>query len=83
MYIHLGNNFIIPAADIIAILNIKSPMPKDIKEIIEIAKTEKKLFNVSEKGKEKALIICTEKAYLSPISSTTLFRRADTFYREV
>lgn len=83
MYIHLGNNFIIPSADIIAILNIEPPISKDIKEIIEIAKTEKSILNVSEKGKEKAMIICTNKVYLSPISSTTLFRRANNFYREV
>ncbi|HNX28219.1 MAG TPA: DUF370 domain-containing protein [Syntrophomonadaceae bacterium] len=83
MYIHLGNNVIIPSVDIIAILNIESPISKDVKEIIEIAKTEKNLINISAKGKEKALIICTEKVYLSPISSTTLFRRAKNFYREV
>ncbi len=83
MYIHLGNNFIIPSADIIAILNIEPPISKDIKEIIEIARTEKNIFNVSGNGKEKTLIICTEKVYLSPISSTTLFRRANNFYREV
>ncbi|HPF43636.1 MAG TPA: DUF370 domain-containing protein [Syntrophomonadaceae bacterium] len=83
MYIHLGNNYIIPSADIIAILNIEPPISKDIIEIIEIAKTEKSILNVSEKGKEKAMIICTNKVYLSPISSTTLFRRANNFYREV
>lgn len=79
MYIHLGNNCIIPFTDIVAILNIDPPISRDIKEIIEIAKTEKKLFNVSEKGKEKAVIICTEKVFLSPISSTTLLRRANNF----
>ena len=40
MYIHLGNNYIIPSADIIAILNIEPPISIDIIEIIEIAKTE-------------------------------------------
>lgn len=83
MYIHLGNNYVVPFSDIIMILKINSPMPKHMNEIIEIAKTEKRLFNVSEKGKEKAMIICNEKIFLSPISSTTLFKRANNFYREV
>ena len=83
MYIHLGNNYVVPFSDIIMLLKLNSPMPKHMNEIIEIAKTEKRLFNVSEKGKEKAMIICNEKIFLSPISSTTLFKRANNFYREV
>ncbi len=83
MYIHLGNNYIVSSKDIIAILNIEPPISKDIKEIIEIAKMEKNIFNINEKGKEKALIICIDKVYLSPISSTTLFRRSENFYKEV
>ena len=83
MYIHLGNNYVIPFSDILMILRINSPVPKHMKEIIDIAKTEKKLFNVSEKGKEKSMIICKERIFLSPISSTTLLKRADNFYREV
>lgn len=83
MYIHLGNNCIISSADIIAILNIEPPISKGILEIMEIAKTEKFLLNISEKDKEKALIICSDKVYVSPISSKTLLRRADNFFKEV
>ena len=36
MYIHLGNNYVIAARDIIAILNIEKPYSNDIKEILEI-----------------------------------------------
>jgi len=83
MYIHLGSDFIIPASSVIAILNIEGPVSKDLHEIIEIAELDKKLVNISNKDKKKALLICDDKAYISPISSNTLFKRATNFYKEV
>lgn len=83
MYIHLGNNHIISAQSIIAILNIEPQLSEDLIDIIDMAKLDKKLINVSEKGKEKALIVCDNKVYLSPISSTTLYKRAFNHYKGV
>ncbi|MDD3852408.1 MAG: DUF370 domain-containing protein [Syntrophomonadaceae bacterium] len=83
MYIHLGNNYIVSAGDIIAILSLEPPVAEEVKEIIEIAKLEKNFSNVSEKGKEKALIICDKGVVLSPISSTTLQKRAFNYLKEV
>jgi regulator of extracellular matrix RemA (YlzA/DUF370 family) len=76
MYIHLGNNYIISLKKTISILNIIPPISNDLKEIIEIAQLEKRLINISEKGKEKTLVLCDNKVYLSPISSNTLYKRA-------
>ncbi|MGI6467687.1 MAG: DUF370 domain-containing protein [Syntrophomonadaceae bacterium] len=76
MYIHLGNNYIISAPSIIAILNYEPPVSTDVRDIVEIARMEKNLVSISEKGKEKAVVICDQKVYLSPISSTTLYKRA-------
>lgn len=83
MYIHLGNNYIISADKVIAVLNYEKPISKDLEEIVEIARIEKKLINISEKGKEKAVIVCDQNVYLSPISSTTLFKRAFNHLKEV
>lgn len=82
MYIHLGNNYIISFNDIIAILNMETPVSQDLTDIIEIARTEKKLIRISEKGKEKALVVCNDKVCLSPISSITLYKRASSKYEE-
>jgi regulator of extracellular matrix RemA (YlzA/DUF370 family) len=82
MYIHLGNNYIISFKSIIAILNIEPPISRDLTDIIEIARTERNLVRISKKGKEKALIVCSDKIYLSPISSTTLYKRASNNYEE-
>lgn len=83
MYIHLGNNYIISSQKIIAILNLEPPLAEDIQDILEIARSEKKLVPISEKGKDKSLVLCDDKVYLSPISSTTLYKRASLFVREV
>ena len=53
MYIHLGNNYIISTQNIIAIINLNPPLNEDIKDIMEIARSERKLVNISEKGKNK------------------------------
>ncbi len=81
MYMHLGNNYIIPLKDIIAILNIVPPLSEDIKDIIEIAKIEKNLINIGEKKKEKSLVICEDKVFISPMSSVTLYKRASSQYK--
>lgn len=83
MYIHLGNNYIISAKNIVAILNLEPPVSEDIHDIMEIARSEKNLTNISEKGKEKSMIVCDDQVYLSPISSTTLYKRAFNYVREV
>ena len=61
MYIHLGNNYIISAPSIIAILNYEPPVSTDVRDIVEIARMEKNLVSISEKGKEKAVVICDQK----------------------
>ncbi len=83
MYIHLGNDVIIPASSVIAILNIEDPVSEEIKDIMEIAALDKNLVNISNKEKKKALIITDKECFISPISSTTLYKRALNFYKEV
>mgnify|MGYP000979463785 CR=1 FL=1 len=75
MYIHLGNNYIISAQDIVAILNMNTNLSEDLMDIMELARLDKKLINISEKGKEKSLVVCKDRVYLSPISSVTLYKR--------
>lgn len=83
MYIHLGNDVVISAVDVIAILNIEEPISADLREIIEIAEIERKLVIISKKDKRKALIICKNQSYISPISSYTLYKRAIQYPKEV
>lgn len=83
MYIHLGSDVVISAQDLIAIVNIEKPMAADLQDILDIAAEERKLINISSKDKNKALVICDDCAYISPISSITLYKRANHYYKEV
>jgi regulator of extracellular matrix RemA (YlzA/DUF370 family) len=83
IYIHLGNNIITSSKNIIAILNIEPPVSADLEDIIEIAKQDKKFINISNKEKEKSLVITDENIYISPISSTTLYKRGLNYYKEM
>ena len=75
MYLHLGSNCVVSAQDMIAIINLSFLESAEINERIERAREEKRLINISEKGKEKSLIISDKNVYISPISSTTLYKR--------
>lgn len=76
MFIHLGGDTVIRSKDVIVILD------RQAKETSET--TEKFLNNCEQseqaeeisKGMTKSIVITTDKVYLSPISSTTLKRRA-------
>lgn len=83
MYIHLGNNYVISAESIIAIINIESSLLEDMEDIIQIAVENKNLVRISEKDKEKSLIICNDNIYISPISSMTLYKRSFNQLKEV
>ncbi len=82
MYIHLGNNYVISARSIIAILNIENSISEDIDDIMHVAIDEKKLINISDNEKKKALIICEDNVYISPISSLTLYKRSLNYHKE-
>lgn len=84
MYIHLGNDTVIAADELIAILNI--PEKRDgsdaIVKVIKNAETKKKLKIINDHEKARALIICHDQVYISGISSHTLYKRAINPYRE-
>lgn len=82
MYVHLGNNRIISGDRVIAIVNIEKNISYDLQDFIENSALDKKLINISKKDKKKALVICDEGVYLSPISSNTLYKRAIQDYKE-
>jgi len=83
MYLHLGNDRVISCDQVIAIINIEEPVGDDFKEIIENPELDKRLTNISQNEKKKALVICNDQIYLSPISSNTLYKRAVQYQKEV
>lgn len=78
MFLHLGGDVLINQNKIITILDLETAMKNltsenFLRKIIE----KQNVSYVSEKGKEKSLIVTMDGSYLSPISSTTLLKRSN------
>lgn len=82
MYIHLGNDILISSRDLISIINIENQINPELQDIIDIASVEKNIKVINKQDKVKSLVICDDYIYLSPISSTTLSKRAINYLKE-
>jgi len=81
MFIHIGENVVIPLKGIIAIMDIDSAnMSNDTKQFLKIADEEGFVRRVS-KDEPKSFILAEVNkkslVYLSPISSVTLSKRSN------
>ena len=77
MYIHLGGDVLMKKNKIVAIIDLETVTEGKINEnFLNNIKNTKEIISISENGKEKTLIITFKEHYLSPISSTTLFKRS-------
>jgi extracellular matrix regulatory protein B len=77
MFIHLGGEKIIRAAELIAIFDLSIEKSSKIsKQFIQQANKEKKIEVIGEE-ECKSLVVTKNKVYYSPISSTTLKKRAN------
>lgn len=77
MYIHLGGDVLIKKNNIVAIIDLENTTDNQINGMfLKSIKNNKNVNYISENGKEKTLIITLKEYYLSPISSTTLFKRS-------
>lgn len=79
MFLHLGENVVIPLNEIIAIFDINSTTSMDTRHFLKIAEEEGFIQRITED--EPKSFILTERnkksiIYLSPISSVTLSKRS-------
>ena len=78
MLLHLGGDVVIPKKEIIAIIDIKNKSKsKSTEEFLQTADEEGFIKHVAAPGKEKSFIITNKYIYLSPISASTLKKRAE------
>ncbi|MEW9699635.1 extracellular matrix regulator RemB [Paenibacillus sp. SI8] len=76
MFIHLGGEKIIRASELIAIFDISVEKSSKIsKQFIQQAAKDKKIEHIGEE-ECKSLVVTQNKVYYSPISSSTLKKRA-------
>ncbi|HEX7056512.1 MAG TPA: extracellular matrix/biofilm biosynthesis regulator RemA family protein [Bacilli bacterium] len=77
MYLHLGGEKVISTSEIIAIFDISPDKPAKISQaFLDIAEGENKIEVIGEE-EAKSLVVTESKIYYSPISSTTLKKRAN------
>ena len=82
MFLHIGNDYVIPLKSIIAILDLeKTTISKDTKEFLKIAEEEGFIKAINEDIPKSFILTETDKKskiYLSSISSVTLQKRVNT-----
>lgn len=79
MFLHLGGDVVTPKKDVIAILDVCCLFSPVTVEFVEITKEKKNIYIIAEKGKEKSYVITNRKVFVSPISCSTLKKRAESF----
>ncbi len=86
MFLHLGENVVVPIKDIIGIFDIETSMySSDTIQFLRMAEEDGFVQRIT-KDKPKSFVIAEvdkkSKIYLSPISSSTLTKRSETLYYE-
>lgn len=77
MFLHVGADVVVSLKRVVAILDLKSSMLADSsRELLRLAQSKKKVTDIAG-GDPKSLVLTEDEAYLSPISSLTLMKRAD------
>lgn len=84
MFLHLGENVVVPVKDVIGIFDIQTTMfSSDTIQFLRMAEEDgfiEKITNESPKSFVIAEVNKKSKVYLSPISSATLTKRTDVNY---
>jgi hypothetical protein len=86
VFLHLGENVVVPLKDIIGIFDIETSMySSDTTQFLRMAEEDGFVQRIT-KEKPKSFIIAEvdkkSKVFLSPISSATLTKRSETLYYE-
>ncbi|MFL0197908.1 extracellular matrix regulator RemB [Clostridium sp. WILCCON 0269] len=87
MFLHLGENIVVPIKDVIGIFNVEtSTYSSDTTQFLRMAEEDGFIHKIT-KDKPKSFIIAEvnkkSKIYLSPISSSTLTKRSEILYYEL
>ncbi|AOK90634.1 DUF370 domain-containing protein [Paenibacillus sp. CMAA1739] len=80
MYIHLGGEKIIRSSELVAIFDISIEKSSKIsKQYVNHAQQQKHVEMIGEE-EAKSIVVTQNTVYYSPISSTTLKKRANQFF---
>jgi len=84
MFLHLGGEVSVPKKEIMGIFDYETVRRSNItKEFLELAQNDKNIVEIAPNQPVKSFIITNSKVFLSPISSTTLQKRALLFFSSI
>lgn len=86
MFLHLGENVVVPIKDVIGIFDIETTMySADTSQFLRMAEEDGFVQRITEEPPKSFVIAEVDKKskiFLSPISSSTLSKRSQTVYLE-
>ena len=87
MFLHLGENVVVPIKDIIGIFDMEATMyGADTSQFLRLAEEDGFVYRITNE-KPKSFIVAEvdkkSKIFLSPISSATLSKRSENIYNEL
>lgn len=78
MFLHIGADVIINKKEIVAIFDLESATnAQSTRDFLMNVNEERSIVSICEQGKERSCVITKKNVYLSPISSYTLMKRAN------
>ena len=83
MFLHLGENVVVPIKDVIGIFDLQSTKySSDTNQFLRLAEEDGFVERITKENPKSFVIAEVDKSkiYLSPISSTTLTKRTDMDY---
>jgi hypothetical protein len=81
VYLHLGCNEVVHLDEVVAIFDLSIlETGKAAQDFLAVAQMEGKVTDLSQ-GRAKAFVVTRDAVYLSPITSSTLYRRGRFFSR--
>ncbi len=76
MFLHIGGDTIVPKADIVGIFDLRAMKSSITKEFMEVVSDEGFVRDITNGSKAKSFVITDKEVFISPISCTTLLKRA-------
>lgn len=84
MFLHLGCDVIIKKKEIVGIFTYDHKKVRAAtKEFLNSRRSEKKIMEISQAEKAKSIVVTDKNLYFSPISSSTLQKRAQLPYERI
>lgn len=82
MLLHIGNEIAVPKRNVVAVFAYRVFAAVPSREFLRTVRDEDRLVVLSEEGKERSVVVTTDRVFITSISCHTLKRRAESVIPE-